>query len=156
DRIARTVAQVWQQVLATPVRGAEDDFFEAGGDSLKAITFMMELERVLDAELPLTLITEAPMFAALCEALREHRTASNSSLVPLKDGVGLPPVFFIHGVGGSVAGLFAMARRMTYSGPVIGIQARGLAGEKLRYASVEAMASEYLKEVKARQPHGPY
>src|SRR5262249_11208288 len=41
-------------------------------------------------------------------------------------------------------------------GPVIGIQARGLAGEKLPYASVEAMASEYLKEVKARQPHGPY
>src|SRR6185295_169162 len=34
DGIARTVAQVWQEVLQTPVGGPEDDFFDAGGDSL--------------------------------------------------------------------------------------------------------------------------
>jgi acyl-coenzyme A synthetase/AMP-(fatty) acid ligase/thioesterase domain-containing protein/acyl carrier protein len=156
DRIEQTVAQVWQQVLCATVRGPEDDFFESGGDSLKAITFMMELEGALDLELPLTLITEAPKFAGLCEALREHRTAGYSPLVSLKAGEGLPPVFFIHGVGGSVAGLFPMARRMTYSGAVIGIQARGLAGEEPPHTSVEAMAAEYLKEVKTRQPNGPY
>jgi acyl-coenzyme A synthetase/AMP-(fatty) acid ligase/thioesterase domain-containing protein len=159
DRIARMVAQVWLQVLGTPVRGPEDDFFEAGGDSLKAITFMMELERALDLEdleLSLTLITETPKFAGLCQALREHRTAGYSPLVPLKAGEGLPPLFFIHGVGGGVAGLFPIARRMTYSGAVIGIQARGLAGREPPHASVEAMAAEYLKEVKARQPQGPY
>ncbi len=156
DRVARMVAQVWQHVLRTPVRGPEDDFFEAGGDSLKAIAFMMELERALDLELSLTLITEAPKFAALCEAVREHRTARYNPLVPLKAGEGLPPVFFIHGVGGSVARLIPIARRMTYSGPIIGIQARGLAGKQPPHASVEEMAAEYLKEVKARQPRGPY
>jgi acyl-CoA synthetase (AMP-forming)/AMP-acid ligase II/thioesterase domain-containing protein/acyl carrier protein len=156
DCIAQMVAQVWQQVLRTPVRGPQDDFFEAGGDSLKAITFMMELERALDLELSLTLITERPKFARLCEAVREHRTACYSPLVPLKAGEGLPPVFFIHGVGGSVAGLFSMARRMTYDGPVIGIQARGLSGQEPPHASVEAMAAEYLKVIKTRQPQGPY
>ena len=156
DRIAQTVAQLWQQVLRTPVRGPEDDFFEAGGDSLRAITFMMELERALDLELSITLITDTPKFAGLCQALREDRTAHYSPLVSMKAGEGLPPVFFIHGVGGGVAGLFPIARRMTYPGPVIGIQARGLAGQKTPHASVEAMAAEYLKEVKARQPHGPY
>jgi len=45
---------------------------------------------------------------------------------------------------------------MTYSGAVIGIQARGLAGQEPPHTSVEAMAAEYLKEVKARQPNGPY
>ncbi len=156
DRIAQIVAQVWQQIVRTPVRGPEDDFFEAGGDSLKAIAFMMELERALDLELSMTLITETPKFAGLCQALREDRTARYSPLVPLKAGEGLPPVFFIHGIGGGVAGLFPIARRMTYSGAVIGIQARGLAGQEPPHASVEAMAAEYLKEVKARQPYGPY
>ena len=103
-----------------------------------------------------TLITEAPKFAALCEAVREHPTARYSPLVPLKAGDGSPPVFFIHGLGGSVARLFPIARRMNYSGPIIGIQARGLAGEEPPHASVEEMAAEYLKEIKARQPHGPY
>src|SRR5262249_50316699 len=83
-------------------------------------------------------------------------TARYRPLIPLKAGEGLPPVFFIHGVGGSVAGLFSMARRMTYSGAVIGIQARGLAGKEPPHASVEAMAAEYLKQIKAQQPRGPY
>ena len=108
DCIARTVAQVWQEVLHTPVGGPEDDFFDAGGDSLKAITFMIELERALGLELSLTLINEAPKFASLCEALREHRTTRYVPLVPLKPGEGLPPVFIIHGVGGNVAELFPM------------------------------------------------
>ncbi len=156
DCTARTVAQVWQKVLHTPVGGPEDDFFEVGGDSLKAITFMLDLERALGLELSLTLIIEAPKFAGFCEALREHRTTRYVPLVPLKAGEGLPPVFFIHGVGGNVAGLFPMARRMTYPGAVIGIQARGLAGQEPPHATVEAMAAEYLREVKARQPDGPY
>jgi acyl-coenzyme A synthetase/AMP-(fatty) acid ligase/thioesterase domain-containing protein/acyl carrier protein len=156
DRIGRTVARVWEEVLQGPVRGPEDDFFEAGGDSLKAITFVMELELALDLELSLTIVTEAPKFGRLCDALREHRAAGYMPLVPLKAGGGLPPLYFIHDVGGSVAGLFPMARRMTYSGAVIGIQARGLAGPEPPHTSVEAMATEYLREIKTWQPEGPY
>jgi non-ribosomal peptide synthetase component F/thioesterase domain-containing protein/acyl carrier protein len=156
DSIARTVAQVWQQVLNTPIRSPEDHFFDAGGDSLKAIAFINEIERTLNLELPFTLIHETPTFAGFCQALREHRTSRYQPLVTLKAGQGLPPVFFIHGLGGSVAELFPMARRMTYPGAVIGIQARGLAGRASPHASVEEMAAEYLKEVKAYQPEGPY
>jgi acyl-coenzyme A synthetase/AMP-(fatty) acid ligase/thioesterase domain-containing protein/acyl carrier protein len=156
DGIARTVARVWQQVLQMPLISPEDDFFEVGGDSLKAVTFMIELERALSLELSLTLITEAPKFATLCEALRERRATGYVPLVPLKPGDGSPPVFIIHGLGGNVAGLFPMTRRMTYPGAVIGIQARGLDGHEPPHATVEAMAVEYLRVVKARQPDGPY
>ncbi len=156
DGIAQTVKRVWQEVLQTPVRGPEDDFFDAGGDSLKAITFMMTLERALGLELSLTLIMEAPKFAGLCEVLREHRTSHYVPLVQMKPGAGLPPVFLIPGLGGTVAGFFPMTRRMTYPGAVIGIQARGLDGQQPPHATVEAMAADYLREVKARQPDGPY
>jgi amino acid adenylation domain-containing protein len=156
DCIARTVAQVWQEVLQTPLGGPEDDFFDAGGDSLKALTFMLNLERALGLELSLTLITEAPRFSRLCASLREHRTTGYVPLVPLKPGDSLPPVFLIHHLGGNVAGYFPMTRRMTWPGSVIGIQARGLDGQVPPHATVEAMAVEYLREIKARQPDGPY
>ena len=155
DCIARTVAKVWRQVLQTNLDGPEDDFFDAGGDSLKALTFMLDLERALGLDLSLTLITEAPKFAALCDALRERRSTRYVPLVVLKPGEG-PPVFFIHHLGGSVSGYFPMTRRMAWPGAVIGIQARGLAGEDPPHATVEAMAAEYLNSVKARQPDGPY
>jgi thioesterase domain-containing protein/acyl carrier protein len=156
DCIARTVARVWQEVLHTSVPGPEDDFFEAGGDSLKAITLIIETEWALDLELPLTLIYEAPTFAKFCQELREHRTTRYVPLVPLKPGDGLPPVFFVHGLGGNLAELFPTVLRMTYAGAIIGIQARGLTGEEPPHPSVEAMAAEYLRAVKALQPAGPY
>jgi thioesterase domain-containing protein len=52
--------------------------------------------------------------------------------------------------------LFALGRRMTWSGPVIGIQARGLDGRDAPHETVEAMTDEYLTAVKTRQPEGPY
>jgi thioesterase domain-containing protein/acyl carrier protein len=156
DHIARIVAQLWQKVLNTPVCGPEDDFFEVGGDSLKAISFMNEIERALDRELPFTLINETPKFARFCKVLKEHRTSRYVPLVSLKAGESCPPVFYIPSLGGNVAEFFPTTRRMTYRGAVIGIQARGLEGKEPPHASVEAMAAEYLSYVKARQPDGPY
>jgi amino acid adenylation domain-containing protein len=156
DRIAQTVARVWNDVLLAPVGGPHDDFFDAGGDSLKAITFAMELERSLGVELSPTVIYEAPRFGRFCEMLREGGAPRYAALVPLKAGAGSPPVFFIHGVGGNVVEILPTARRMAYPGAVIGIRARGLARGETPHSSVEAMAADYLREIKARQPNGPY
>ena len=156
DWIARAVAQVWRDMLRTPPPGPDTDFFEVGGDSLKAIGFMIELERALGLELSLALIHEAPTFAGLCEALRARRAARYVPLTPLKSGDSSPPLFFIHGVGGTVADLFPVARAMRWPGAVIGIQARGLARSEQPHPTVEAMAADYLLEIKARRPAGPY
>jgi amino acid adenylation domain-containing protein len=156
DCIARAVAQAWHRVLLTPVGDADQDFFESGGDSLKAIAFVMELERSLGLELSLNLISETPKFSGLCQALREQRTTQYVPLVLLKAGERLSPVFFVHGLGGNVAELFPIARSIAYPGPVFGIQARGLARRDVPHTSVEGMAAEYLTEIKRRQPQGPY
>ena len=156
DRISQTVARVWQQVLLVPVRAVEDDFFDSGGDSLKAITFVMELERALGLEISLTLINETPRFDQLCQALSERRAPGSTPLVTLKAGDGLPPLFFIHGVGGNVVEILPAARRMTYPGAVIGIRARGVVRGEVPHTSIEAMAADYFREIKKRQPNGPY
>jgi thioesterase domain-containing protein len=120
------------------------------------MTFTLELERALGLELAVTLVNEAPKFGQLCEMLRNYRAPRHLLLIPLKAGEGWPPVFFIHGVGGNVVEILPTARRMTYPGAVIGIRARGLARGEVPHSSVEAMAADYLREIKARQPQGPY
>jgi thioesterase domain-containing protein len=157
DRITEAVARAWQDVLLAPVGAPHDDFFDAGGDSLKAITFAMELERALGLEeISPTLIYEAPSFRGFCELLRECRAPLDPPLVLLKAGAGAPPVFIIHGIGGNVVDILPTARRMTHPGTVIGIRARGFARGETPHSSVEAMASDYLSAIKARQPNGPY
>jgi non-ribosomal peptide synthetase component F/thioesterase domain-containing protein/acyl carrier protein len=156
DRISQTVARVWQEVLLVPVRTADDDFFDSGGDSLKAITFVIELERALGLEISLTLINETPRFDQLCRALIERRAPGSTPLVTLKAGGGLPPLFFIHGVGGNLVEILPAARRVTYPGAVIGIRARGVVRGEVPHTSIDAMATDYLRAIKERQPDGPY
>jgi len=156
DRIAQTLARAWQEVLHAPVRGLEDDFFNAGGDSLAAISLTMELERELGLELSPTLIYETPGFGRFCEVLRNFRAPHHDLLVPLKTGIGSPPLFFIHGLGGNVIDILPTARRMASAGAIIGIRARGLARGEVPNSCVEEMAADYLRNIKAHQPNGPY
>jgi amino acid adenylation domain-containing protein len=156
DHIAQVVARAWAAVLLVPARGPKDDFFECGGDSLKAIRFVVELERALGQELSPALLNEAPRFGELCDALRGSRTGDDGLLVTLKPGEGLPPVFFIHGVGGNVTEMLPTARRVTYAGAVIGIRARGLVRGETPHSTVHAMAADYLSQIRRRQPTGPY
>jgi non-ribosomal peptide synthetase component F/thioesterase domain-containing protein/acyl carrier protein len=156
DAIEIIVAHIWRDVLGLGLTAAEDDFFDLGGDSLRAISMTYELEKALRRELPMNLINQAPTFAAFCATLRENVPAVYSPLVVLKPGHGSPPVFFIHGVGGSVMELFSLCRKVTWTGPVIGIQARGLDGRDPPHDTVEAMTDEYFRAVKTRQPEGPY
>ena len=156
DRIGQAVAAAWREVLRETVGGPDEDFFDAGGDSLKAIVFVLHLERALGLELSITLVNEAPTFGELCQALRNHRPVGDACLVLLKAGEGAPPVFIVHGAGGTVADLFPIARAMSYRGAVIGIRARGLGGREAPHRTVQAMATDYLAAIRARQPEGPY
>jgi thioesterase domain-containing protein/acyl carrier protein len=156
DPVEIVVAHIWRNVLGLGLATPEDDFFDLGGDSLRAITMTAELEKALGRELPMNLINQAPTFAAFCATLRENGATGYSPLVVLKPGQGASPLFFIHGVGGGVMELFGLGRKMTWPGPVIGIQARGLDGRDRPCESVEAMTDEYLAAVKTRQPEGPY
>lgn len=156
DTLQGKVALAWRKVLGIADVAENADFFALGGDSLRAIALAVELEKSLGKSIPLTLINEAPAFGAFCAALAKHRFAEYSPLVVIKTGRGHPPLFLIHGAGGSVMELFTLARGMTWSGPVIGIQARGLDGSSAPHRSVDVMAEEYLAAMKARQPNGPY
>jgi thioesterase domain-containing protein len=62
----------------------------------------------------------------------------------------------VHGVGGNVVEILPTARCVTYPGPVIGIQARGLTSGQTPHTSIDVMAEEYLRGMKARQSVGPY
>ena len=155
DPVEMAVARIWRDLLGLQLTCAEDDFFGLGGDSLRAISMTFELEKALQRHLPTNLISQAPTFAAFCSKLRENAPVTYSPLVTLKPGEGTA-LFFIHGAGGGVMELFTLCRKMSWAGPVIGIQARGLDGYDRPHDTVEEMADEYIVAVRSQQTQGPY
>jgi amino acid adenylation domain-containing protein len=73
-RLERTLAAIWEQVLAAPEVGLDDDFFALGGHSLRAVQVLSRLRDATSIELPLRALFDAPTVRAL--ALRVEPQAS--------------------------------------------------------------------------------
>jgi amino acid adenylation domain-containing protein len=70
------IAEAWQEVLQLDAIGVNDDFFDLGGQSLRATQVASALTECLRVEIPLRAIFEAPTIAAQAELATEAgRTA---------------------------------------------------------------------------------
>jgi non-ribosomal peptide synthetase component F/aryl carrier-like protein len=67
--VARVVAAVWGGVLKREEIDPHEDFFKGGGDSVRAMRVMAQLEQLFEVELPLVLIFKNPTAASLAEAI---------------------------------------------------------------------------------------
>jgi acyl transferase domain-containing protein len=75
DEVAQSVARVWHEVLGRGGFGAEDDFFQLGGNSLFAIQIVGRL-RESHGDLPMNVIFEAATVSGVAAAIRAEQAKS--------------------------------------------------------------------------------
>lgn len=68
---------------------------------------------------------------------------------------GHSPLFCIPGAGDSVTGFAGLAAALGRVWPVHGLQPRGMEGQLIPHATVQAAAQNYLRAIETLQPHGP-
>ncbi|WP_433713442.1 amino acid adenylation domain-containing protein [Nocardia sp. CA-084685] len=76
--IEPVVAELFAEVLALEVPvGADDDFFDLGGNSLIGTQLMARLGAALDTRIPVRLLFETPTVGGLAAAVAEHAGAGD-------------------------------------------------------------------------------
>ncbi|MBG6085889.1 non-ribosomal peptide synthetase [Actinomadura viridis] len=148
---------LFAEVLALETVGAEDSFFELGGDSLLAMRLIARIRVVLNVEVSIRTLFAAPTVAAIAESLHgESHAGDFDEVLPLRTGGDGPPLFCIHSGGGLSWSYAALAEQLSPDRPVYGLQARGLTGDEELPGSIQEMAADYLARIREIQPDGPY
>jgi amino acid adenylation domain-containing protein len=95
--IEEVLVEIWEEVLKVGQVGIRDNFFNLGGHSLLATQVISHLRKVLQVEVPLRNLFEAPTIAGFAEhvsrALRPRQCVELPPLVPISRTQELPLSF---------------------------------------------------------------
>ncbi len=91
DELEEQLAALWQDLFGIEPIGRHDSFLELGGHSLLAIQMVTQIRALLEVELPVTALFEAPTVAELGKAVRRARgeedAADLEALLALVEGL---------------------------------------------------------------------
>jgi syringomycin synthetase protein SyrE len=152
DALEAQLAHIWEELLHVKP-GVRDDFFELGGHSLLLLSLLARVERITGKKLRVASVLSAPTIESLAMLLRHEVDSPASPLVAMQPRGSLPPLFFVHPAGGSVAAYFALARALGTERPFYALE--GVQRESEGRA-LEQIAASYVEVIRTVQPDGPY
>jgi amino acid adenylation domain-containing protein len=163
------ILEIWKEILGRDSIGVDESFFDLGGHSLLATKLVREMNARLGGSWKLRDLFEHPTIEAIAACAGRKREA-----IPLLFSVSRKgterPVFLVPGV---YANDYSKEDDSAYERdflryfnnivlimdgkrPIYGLRPKGIyKGERFR-TSIDAMAREYVREIKAVQPQGPY
>ncbi|MFE3430478.1 amino acid adenylation domain-containing protein [Streptomyces sp. NPDC059171] len=162
------LAALFAEALGVPEVAATDSFFDLGGHSLLAIGLVRAIQARSGADLTVRDLFETPTVEGLAQRLRPApgapaRTAGPAArtddfgvLLPLRTRGDRPPLFCIHPGFGLSWSYAALMRALHTKQPVYALQARGITPADEMSAGYEELLDDYLAQVRAVRPHGPY
>ncbi|MER6363952.1 amino acid adenylation domain-containing protein [Kitasatospora sp. NPDC001527] len=135
----------------------DDGFFDLGGHSLLAMKLLARIRTAFGADLGMRALFEAPTPAGLARRLDTaggERSDALDVLLPLRAEGAEAPLFCVHPAAGISWVYSGLLRHLDPERPVFGLQARGLRGGSP--AAVSEIAADYVREIRAVRPQGPY
>ncbi|MBD9725900.1 amino acid adenylation domain-containing protein [Streptomyces caniscabiei] len=153
DSVEQRLLALWASVLETDALAPEDDFFESGGHSLRAIKLISLVNNAFGCTLPMSSIFSARTVAAMASLIRTSER-HDSNLVPLRGARGGKPVFCLHAGGGNTLSYWELARLLPDGVQVIGVESWGLHGREPQENYTE-MVEEYAAAIAAESQEPP-
>jgi thioesterase domain-containing protein/acyl carrier protein len=153
DWIEQHLLVLWAQVLELDGLSPEDDFFEQGGHSLRAIKLVSRVNRAFGTKLPMSTIFRARSVAAMARLLREDGN-TGTNLVPLRPAAGRAPVFCLHPGSGTTLSYWELAQLLPAGHAVTGVDSVGLHG-MAPCGDFAKMAEHYATAIAATAAEAP-
>jgi thioesterase domain-containing protein len=154
--LEQILADVWERVLQRRPSGTGVNFFDMGGHSLQAVAVAIEVSRVLGLRVPVSLLFQEPTIAGMARRLGMDGSP-RCAAIPVFRGGKRPPLF----VGGSAAEIRDLSRALEPEQPffqldILALQEQRLLAGELLLTTIPDIATEFLRDILAIEPTGPY
>ncbi len=150
------ICLLFEELLGLSAVGAEQDYFELGGNSLIAVRLFGAIQEQYGVRLPMATILDASTPRQLARAIKQKVHSRESCVVRLKEGGQGPALFLIHDGDGETLLYRNLALRMPKHVSVYGIEPFAVDKVAMAHTSIAEMAGHYVKEIRKLQPAGPY
>jgi thioesterase domain-containing protein len=156
--IADKVGTIWSRILKCPEVDEHGDFYLSEDAHFLAPVLMQGINDEFGLQLTVLNLEEARTIAKLTDLIYFEQTRiDQSTVVPLRNIHGTrPPLFFVHGVGGNVLGFYTLAKCLDEDQPAYAVQAQALLPNREAKLRLEDMAAQYVQDMRAACPNGPY
>ncbi|WEP00541.1 amino acid adenylation domain-containing protein (plasmid) [Streptomyces sp. FXJ1.172] len=151
------LCQLFAEVLDIPRPGIHDSFFELGGHSLLVARLLTVIRDRMHVDVPFRALFAAPTVAELAPRLGPStQWEAFRTVFPIRTTGTDNPLFCVHPLAGLSWAYAPLARHVPASVPIYGLQARGFYDSSPLPGSLRDMATQYVQEMRAIQPSGPY
>ncbi len=82
NKTEENIARVWQDIFGIETIGVKDDFFELGGDSLKAMTVSSKIHKELEIKIPIAVFFAGPTVEELAGYIAENERKDVHAVIP--------------------------------------------------------------------------
>jgi thioesterase domain-containing protein/acyl carrier protein len=153
--------EIWTQVLERSSFGVTDNFYDLGGDSLKAVYMIAEVESEFCVALSPAEINDAATVEKMAGILGRSVSAvqpqepEDHGIVELQKGTSRRALFCFPGNSGAVFSFYPLSEKL---GPDRGVFVVSYAylGRRILRPSMEGLAAACLEGIKKVQSAGPY
>ncbi|MDT0436313.1 MULTISPECIES: type I polyketide synthase [Streptomyces] len=157
------VTRLWEETLGIGGIGVNDNFFDLGGDSMRAVLLAGRLRSAGVLDVPAATLLAAPTVAGVLATAEDTGadsappgSAALGPLLPLRPEGSAAPLFCVHPGAGVSWRYTGLLPHLGGEQPVYGIQAAGLDGTRPPAPDAAAMVAHYVGLVREVQPAGPY
>lgn len=145
--LAARIAGLFAEILEAGAVGPDDDFFELGGDSMRAARLFVELESRDGIVRPIALLLEASTPRRLA-AVIEAGAGALGLVVPVQTGGARAPLFVVHDGTGDIFYAAKIAAHLGEDQPVYALQPALFLGVPAAEVSIEEVARRYVEEIR--------
>lgn len=154
NEVEKKILEIWKKCLKQTEIGTDSNFFEVGGNSLKATTIVTQIYRELNYPIPLKDIFNNPTIVEMARLITNQVQDVSLAIKLNTIEVGKPNLFFIPPIIGSSTIFKTVGGHIQPEFNAYGLQCRGFDREGEFHQSIKEMAESFVNEIKHVQKGG--